>query len=171
MIELLSRGWEAESGTIMRKLLVSIASALALLGSGTAAAEPPDRVRVIVHDGEADVAVPAECPSPNPAADHVHITFHQILQRTFTRDTFHEVAITTGTFSTRDAAGNELSSGRFVSRDVTQSPGFPILIIGSSLKATGKATDGSLVNLRIAFHVTINANDEVTVIFDKVSCD
>ena len=154
----------------MKKFLVGVASAVALLGAGTATAETPDHVRVIVHDGEADVAGPAECPSPNPAADHVHITFHQILQQTFTADTFHEIAVTTGTFSTRDAAGNELASGRFVSREVVQAPGFPILMIGSSLKATGKATDGSLVNLRIAFHLTINANDEVTVVFDKVSC-
>jgi hypothetical protein len=163
-------GGEGKAGETMKKLLVGAASAVALIGGGTAAAETPDHFRLIVHDGEAVVPGPAECPSPNPAADHVNITFHQTVQETFTADTFHAISVTSGTFSTRDAQDNELASGRFVSRDVTQAPGFPILIVESSLKATGRATDGSLVNLRIAFHVTINANDEVATVFDTVSC-
>jgi hypothetical protein len=152
----------------MRRALLAAATLLAVSATaGAVRAEPPIHDKVIVKDGTATIAPLAECPAP---ASTVELTFHLQFHGAFTDETFHVTQTMTGDFVGRDGSGAMVSSGHFVSRHSEQGPGFPVLTITDVIKATGTTVDGERINIRILFHLTITANDEVSVVFDKIMC-
>jgi len=154
---------------IMRRILVGAAVLLSVTAMASQArAEPPVHDHVIVKDGTATLTPPiGECPV---AASSVDVTFHLQLHAVFTGDTFHVTQTLNGEFVSRDASGAMRASGHFVIRTSQQEPGFPVLAVTDVAKTTGQTVDGELINFRIVFHVTVTANDEVSVVFDKITC-
>jgi hypothetical protein len=111
----------------------------------------------------------AECPgAPNAAA--IDLVFHEQFHGVFTADTFHVTDTLNGTFTTRDAAGNAIASGHFVSRTSQQGPGDPVLAVTEIIKASGVTVDGSRVNIRILSHLTVTPDGTPVRDFQQVSC-
>jgi hypothetical protein len=156
----------------MRRALVLVAALVVTGGAALpAGAAPPTHERSIDKGVSINVPLVAECPSA-PGASSIDITFNAQFHGVFNeqRDTFHTTSTNTGTFTVVDGAGGTIASGHFVTHTSEQGPGFPILAVSDSLKATGKTVEGDLINIHLQFHVTVNANDEVTVVVDTVSC-
>ena len=109
---------------------------------------------------------------PQARSASIDITFNAQFHGVFNeqRDTFHTTSTNTETSTVVDGAGGTVASGHFVTHTSEQGPGFPILAVTDSLKATGKTVEGDLINIHLQFHLTVNANDEVTVVVENISC-
>jgi len=147
----------------MRRSLIAALASLVFVGLATPAhAAPPEHDSLILKDVHETVPAPTGCPAPTPAVDIVYnMQFHAI----FTDETFHVTQTLTGTWS--NAIG---ASGQFVSRTSQQAPGFPVYAETSLLNVSGVSATGERIKIELRFHVTINANDEVTSFFENASC-
>jgi hypothetical protein len=75
-----------------------------------------------------------------------------------------------GRFTTRNAGGDVIATGHFVSRSSVQLPGFPVVAVTEVIKASGTTVDGERVNIRLLSHVTVNAQNEVVREFEQANC-
>ena len=154
----------------MRRILVA-AAVLAAVGAvtGTAsAAGPPDHDMFVTKDNAITIAPLSECSATGAAS--IDLVFHEQFHGTFTDESFHITDTLSGSFTTRDLAGDAIATGHFVSRSSQQGPGFPVLAVTDIIKATGVTSDGSRVNIRILSHLTITPDGTPVSDFQQVSC-
>ena len=151
----------------MRRIIVAAAVLLSIGLSSTVRAEPPVQDRVVVKDVVQVVTPPAECEGP---AASLLLEFHLRLHGVFTSETFHFTETLNGRFTGYDAAGAEVSRGRFTSVSSEHGPGFPTLAVTNVLTATGTTVTGEHFNLLIVNHVTVTANGDVAVEVADVRC-
>jgi hypothetical protein len=153
----------------MRRILVAAAVLAAVGGvSGTAWAEVPTHERSITKDVMITIPPLAECPAPNAAS--IDLVFNEQFHLTTTSDTFHLTDTLSGTVTTRDANGNAIATGHFVSRSSAQGPGFPVLATTDIIKANGVTADGSRVNIRLLSHLTVTPDGSPVRDFQQVNC-
>jgi len=147
----------------LRRSLVAALASLVLVGlAAPAHAAAPEHDSLILKDVHETVPAPAGCPGPTADVDIVYnLQFHAI----FTDETFHFTQTLTGTWSNSLGAG-----GQFVSRTSQQAPAFPVYAETTLLNVSGVTTTGERIKIKLRFHVTINANDEVTSFFESASC-
>ena len=146
----------------MRRSLAALAS-LVFVGLATPAhAAPPEHDMLILKDVHETITSPADCPTPTPVVD---IVYNLQLHAVFTDETSHFTQTLTGTWSNAVGAG-----GHFVSQISQQAPGFPVFEETSLLNVSGVTATGERIKIKLRFHVTINANDEVTSFFENASC-
>jgi len=147
----------------MRRSLIAALASLVLVGLATPAqAAPPEHDTLILKDVQETVPSPTGCPAPTPAVD---IVYNLQIHAVFTDETFHFTQTLTGTWS--NAVG---AAGHFVSRTSQQAPGFPVYAETSLLNVSGVTATGERLQFKLRFHVTVNANDEVTAFFENASC-
>jgi hypothetical protein len=154
-----------------RIAIAALAAAVAtgMAGFAPADASPPTHDKTVVKNVELTIPALAECPGPVPGTS-IDLVFTDIFHLIFTDDTFHVGGTQTGTFVVRSSTGDALASGRFTSTFSDQGPGFPTQAFTSHLSATGKAADGTRVNIHLAQHFTITPNGDVTVDRVTASC-
>ena len=152
----------------MRKLLIPLlAVGAAALSAAPSHAEPPAHNKVIAKDVVAVIPAPTDCPGP---AAYVVLEFNLQVHETFTDETFHRTVRRTGTWTAFNAANEMTASGHFVNGFSEQAPGFPKYAVTDLLQSTGRSVSGDRVRIHALQHITINANDDVTVEFAKVGC-
>src|SRR5262245_26131468 len=163
-------GDRPREGAIMRRILATVAvlSAFGAMSSTSWAAGPPEHDFSVTKDNTVTIPPLAECPANGAAS--VDLVFHEQFHATFTDGTFHVTDTLTGSFTSRDAAGNAIATGHFVSRSSQQGPGDPVLAITEVIKANGVTTDGSRVNIRLLSHLTVTPDGEPVRDFAQVSC-
>jgi len=155
----------------MRRILVAAALVAAIGGMTETswAAGPPVHEMSVTKDNEVTIATLPECPAA-PDAASIDLVYKEQFHGTFTAETFHITDTLTGSFTTRDADGNAIATGHFVSRSSQQGPGFPTLVLTDIIKANGVTSDGSRVNIRILSHLTITPDGTPVRDFGKVNC-
>ena len=152
----------------MRKLLIPLlAVGAAALSAAPSHAEPPVHNKVIAKDVVAVIAAPTDCPGP---AAYVVLEFNLQVTETYTDETFHVTVRRTGTWTAFNAANEMTASGHFVNGFSEQGPGLPIYAVTDLIQSTGRSVSGDLVRIHVLQHITINANDDVTVAFANVGC-
>jgi len=146
-----------------RRSLIAVLASLVFVGLATPAhAAPPEHDSLILKDVHETIPPPSDCPGPNVAVD---IAYNLQVHATFTDETFHFTQTITGTWSNSLGAG-----GHFVSQISEQAPAFPVYTQTSQLNVSGVTATGERIKTKLLFHVTINANDEMTSFFENVSC-
>jgi hypothetical protein len=148
-------------------LAAAVASGLA--GFAPADASPPTHDKSVVKDVAVTIPGLAECPGPVPNTT-IDLLFTDIFHLQFTEDTFHVGGTQTGTFVVRSSTGDAIASGHFTTNFSDQGPGFPTETFSNHLIATGRAADGTRINIHITQHFTITPNGDVTVDRVDVSC-
>jgi hypothetical protein len=148
-------------------LAAAVASGLA--GFAPADASPPTHDKSVVKDVAITIPGLTDCPGPVPNTT-LDLVFTDIFHLQFTEDTFHVGGTQTGTFTVRNSAGDAIASGHFTTNLSDQGPGFPTETFSNHLIATGRAADGTRINIHITQHITITPNGDVTVDRVDVSC-
>ena len=110
-----------------------------------------------------------DCP-PLPGAVATRLVFTETFHLQFTDTSFHLADNEEGTFDVLSATGAVLASGHFTFPFVIQAQFAPVQTVTFIINATGRATDGTTVHVRIAQHVTVNANGDVSSTFSTVRC-
>ena len=148
---------------------VTAAVATCVAGFAPADASPPTHEKSVVKNVAVTIPPLAECPGPIPGTS-IDLVFTDIFHATFTEDTFHVGGTQTGTFVVRSATGEALASGHFTATFSDQGPGFPTEAFTSHVNVSGRAADGTLVQIHLAQHFTVTPNGDVTVDRITASC-
>jgi hypothetical protein len=153
-----------------RIAIAALAAAVAtcMAGFAPADASPPTHEKSVVKNVEVTIPPLAECPAPGTAS--IDLVFTDIFHMIFTDDTFHVGGTQTGTFVARSATGEALASGHFTTTFSDQGPGFPTEAFTSHVIATGKAADGTRVQIHLTQHFTVTPSGDVTVDRVTASC-
>jgi hypothetical protein len=153
----------------MRRVLV-VAAILSAIGwaSGPAWAEPPTHVMRVTKDNTLTIPPLPQCPAGSTSS--IELVYSEEFHLIFTDTTLHSTDTLTGTFTTRAAGGEVLATGHFVNTIHNEAPGFPTEAFTDLIIGTGKATDGSLVNIRIMEHFTVTPDGDAVVTFERVDC-
>ena len=156
---------------LSRTAIAAFAAAVAtcMAGFAPADASPPTHEKSVVKDVAVTIPPLTECPGPDPTAT-IDIVFTDIFHLIFTEDTFHVGGTQTGTFVVRSATGEVLASGHFTTTFSDQGPGFPTEAFTSHVNVSGKAADGTRVQIHLAQPFTITPNGDVTVDRVTASC-
>jgi hypothetical protein len=156
---------------LSRIAIAALAAAIAIgmAGFAPADASPPTHEKSVVKNVTVTIPQLAECPGPDPTAT-IDLVFTDIFHLIFTEDTFHVGGTQTGTFVVRSATGVALASGHFTTNFSNQGPGEPTQAFTNNLIATGRATDGTRIQIHIAQHFTVTPNGDVTVDRVTASC-
>ncbi len=148
---------------------VAAAVATCVAGFAPADASPPTHEKSVVKDVAVTIPPLAECPGPIPGTS-IDLVFTDIFHLQFTEDTFHVGGTQTGTFVVRSATGEALASGHFTATFSDQGPGFPTEAFTSHVNVSGRAADGTPVQIHLAQHFTVTPNGDVTVDRITASC-
>ena len=134
-----------------------------------AGAESPTHVMSVTRNiTRIDPLLP-DCPSA-PGAVALRLVFTETFHLQFTDTSFHLADNEEGTFDVLSVTGAVLASGHFTFPFVVQAQFAPVQTVTFIINASGRATDGTTVHVRVAQHVTVNANGDVTSTFSTVSC-
>ena len=155
---------------LWRTAIAALAAAVALCMAGFAPADaaPPTHEKSVVKNVEVTIPQLAECPGPDPAAT-IDLVFTDIFHLQFTEDTFHVGGTQTGTFVVRSTTGVILATGHFTTTFSDQGPGFPTETFSNHVNVSGKAADGTRINIHLTQHFTITPNGDVTV--DRITAN
>jgi hypothetical protein len=169
----------ADRGNIMfrrtrsRFAIAALAAAVAtcMAGSAPADAAPPTHVRDVERDVAVTIPPLAECPGDGNAAS-IDLLFTDIFHLIFTDTTFHVTETQTGTFVVRSASGEALATGHFATTSSEQGPTDRFThTFTSNVIATGRATDGTRVQIHLTQHFTVTPDGDVTVDRTTASCN
>ena len=132
-------------------------AALAIGGTALpAGAESPTHVMSVTRNITTTGPLLPDCPSA-PGAVALRLVFTETFHLQFTDTSFHLADNEEGTFDVLSATGAVLASA-------------PVQTLTSIINASGRAIDGTTVRVRVAQHVTVNANGDVSSTFSTVSC-
>ena len=158
-------------GRALRRITIAALAATVVTGVAgfaPAGASPPTHEKSVVKDISGHHSFARRVPgAPGTSID---LLFTDIFHLIFTEDTFHVGGTQTGTFVVRSATGEALASGRFTTTFSDQGPGFPTEAFTSNVVATGRAEDGTHVQIHISQHFTVTPNGDVTVDRITASC-
>jgi hypothetical protein len=158
-------------GRALRRITIAALAATVVTGMAgfaPADASPPTHEKSVVKDVAVTIPPLAECPGAPGAS--IDLLFTDIFHLIFTEDTFHVGGTQTGTFVVRSATGEALASGRFTTTFSDQGPGFPTEAFTNNVVATGRAADGTRVQIHLTQHFTVTPNGDVTVDRITASC-
>ncbi len=134
-----------------------------------AGAESPTHVMSVTRNITTTGPLLPDCPSA-PGAVALRLVFTETFHLQFTDTSFHLADNEEGTFDVLSATGAVLASGHFTFPFVVQAQFAPVQTVTFIINAAGRATDGTTVHVRVAQHVTVNANGDVSSTFSTVSC-
>jgi hypothetical protein len=157
---------------LSRLVATTVVSTLGLfaVGAVSASAGPP-LVNETIVTRDSMVTIGRDTTGcPEPGVDHIDLVLHEVFHLTLTGTTFHFADKITGTFTSIDASGNVVATGRVTNNVSDQGPGFPREAFTVVINATGKAADGNKVMIRVRVHVTVLPNGTLSSDFSRVSC-
>jgi hypothetical protein len=154
----------------MRRVFVAAIAAVAVgaMPAISHAAGPPGHDRFVAKDVMLTIPPLSGCPVADAA--WIDLVYNEQFHAIFTDESWHSTSTLAGTFTTRDASGDAIATGHFVSRSSQQFPGFPVVAITEVIKASGTTVDGERVNIRLLTHLTVNGQNEVVREFEQANC-